>query len=125
LHRCVWHGSCAHRFGIDDGTGPLTIVFGGVQSVPGMAEGVRYTVNGTALADEEGIVWNPSTAPSSLIPHRSSLVNGHAGALDLVTPYRTAPALRRQSENDFEIGAMAVGVTGGDLGEPGDAAFIG
>jgi hypothetical protein len=35
-------------------------VFGGVRSIPGLIEGVQLTVEGTALADERGIVlWNP------------------------------------------------------------------
>jgi hypothetical protein len=57
---CIWRGLAAHAFGLDDGTGRLTIVFGGVRTVPGMVPGVRCTVEGTALADERGIVlWNP------------------------------------------------------------------
>jgi len=56
----IWRGSGAMAFGLDDGTGRLTIVFGGLRSIPGMVEGVQCTVEGTALADEEGIVlWNP------------------------------------------------------------------
>jgi DNA/RNA endonuclease YhcR with UshA esterase domain len=57
---CIWRGFAAHAFGLDDGTGRLTIVFGGVRPVPGMVEGMRCTVEGTALADERGMVlWNP------------------------------------------------------------------
>ena len=36
---CIWRGSAAHAFALDDGTGRLTIVFGGVRPVPGMVEG--------------------------------------------------------------------------------------
>ena len=57
---CIWRGSAAHAFALDDGTGRLTLVFGGVRSIPGMVEGARCTVEGTALADERGIIlWNP------------------------------------------------------------------
>ncbi len=58
--RCIWRGSGAQAVGLEDGTGRLTIVFGGVRSVPGMIPGACCTVEGTALADERGIVlWNP------------------------------------------------------------------
>jgi len=58
--RCIWRGSAARAFELDDGTGRLTIVFGGLRSVPGMVTGARCTVEGTALADERGLVlWNP------------------------------------------------------------------
>ncbi len=58
--RCIWRGAKAQVFTIDDGTGQLAVVFRGVRSVPGMVEGVHCTVEGTALADERGIVlWNP------------------------------------------------------------------
>ncbi len=58
--RCIWRGSGAQAFELDDGTGRLTIVFGGLRSVPGMGIGARCTVEGTALADERGLVlWNP------------------------------------------------------------------
>jgi hypothetical protein len=57
---CIWRGFGARIFAVDDGTGRLSIVFGGVRSVPGMVEGTQVTVQGTALADERGIVlWNP------------------------------------------------------------------
>jgi hypothetical protein len=57
---CTWRGFAAHVYAIDDGTGRLSVVFGGVRSIPGMIEGVQCTVEGTALADEGGIVlWNP------------------------------------------------------------------
>ena len=57
---CIWRGSAAHAFTLDDGTGRLTLVFGGVRHIPGMVEGAQCTVEGTALADEGGIVlWNP------------------------------------------------------------------
>jgi DNA/RNA endonuclease YhcR with UshA esterase domain len=57
---CIWRGSGARMFALDDGTGRLSIVFGGVRSIPGLIEGVQLTVEGTALADERGIVlWNP------------------------------------------------------------------
>jgi DNA/RNA endonuclease YhcR with UshA esterase domain len=60
VQRCIWRGSAAQAFGLDDGTGRLTIVFGGLRSIPGMVEGAQCTVEGTALADERGIVlWNP------------------------------------------------------------------
>jgi len=58
--RCIWRGSGAQAFELDDGTGRLTVIFGGVRSIPGMVEGVCCTVEGTALPDERGIVlWNP------------------------------------------------------------------
>ncbi len=58
--RCIWRGSGAQAFGLDDGTGRLTIVFGGARSIPGMVEGMYCTVEGTALSDERGMVlWNP------------------------------------------------------------------
>jgi hypothetical protein len=58
--RCIWRGSAAQTFALDDGTGRLSIVFGGVRSIPGMVEGAHCTVEGTALADERGIVlWYP------------------------------------------------------------------
>jgi len=58
--RCIWRGSGAQAFGLDDGTGRLTVVFGGLRSIPGMVPGARCTVEGTALSDERGIVlWNP------------------------------------------------------------------
>ncbi len=58
--RCTWRGSAAQIFTIDDGTGQLSIVFGGVRSIPGMVEGANCTVEGTALGDERGIVlWYP------------------------------------------------------------------
>jgi len=57
---CMWRGSAAQAFELDDGTGRLTIMFGGVRSVPGMVPGACCTVEGTALPDEQGIVlWNP------------------------------------------------------------------
>jgi len=57
---CIWRGWGAQAFELDDGTGRLTIMFGGLRSVPGMVPGVRCTVEGTALADERGVVlWNP------------------------------------------------------------------
>ncbi len=57
---CIWRGSGAQAFDLDDGTGRLTVVFGGLRSVPGMVPGARCTVEGTALADERGVVlWNP------------------------------------------------------------------
>jgi hypothetical protein len=57
---CIWRGFGARVFAVDDGTGRLNIVFGGVRLKPGMVEGVQVTVEGTALADERGIVlWNP------------------------------------------------------------------
>jgi hypothetical protein len=60
VQRCIWRGSGAQALELDDGTGRLTVVFGGLRSVPGMARGVRCTVEGTALADERGVVlWNP------------------------------------------------------------------
>jgi hypothetical protein len=56
----IWRGSAAHVYAIDDGTGRLAIVFGGLCPIPGMVEGIRCTVEGTALADEEGIaLWYP------------------------------------------------------------------
>ena len=39
--RCIWRGWGAQAFDLDDGTGRLTIVFGGLRSVPGMVPGVR------------------------------------------------------------------------------------
>jgi DNA/RNA endonuclease YhcR with UshA esterase domain len=58
--RRIWRGMAAHVLGLDDGTGRLTIVFGGVRSVSGMIKAARCTVEGTALADEGGVVlWNP------------------------------------------------------------------
>jgi len=58
--RCIWRGSAAHIFAVDDGTGRLGIVFGGVRPIPGMVGGAHCTVEGTALADERGIVlWYP------------------------------------------------------------------
>jgi len=58
--QCSWRGFPAQVYAIDDGTGRLSIVFGGVRCVPGMVEGAQCTVEGTALADERGIVlWNP------------------------------------------------------------------
>ncbi len=58
--RCIWRGSAAQIFTLDDGTGQLSIVFGGVRSIPGMVEGANCTVEGTALADDRGIVlWYP------------------------------------------------------------------
>jgi hypothetical protein len=58
--RCIWRGSAAQIFTIDDGTGQLSIVFGGVRPIPGMVEGANCTVEGTALGDERGIVlWYP------------------------------------------------------------------
>jgi hypothetical protein len=57
---CMWRGFAAQVYAIDDGTGRLSIVFGGVRAIPGMVEGTQCTVEGTALADERGIVlWNP------------------------------------------------------------------
>ena len=57
---CRWRGFPAQVYAIDDGTGRLSIVFGGVRSVPGMVEGAQSAVEGTALTDERGIVlWNP------------------------------------------------------------------
>jgi DNA/RNA endonuclease YhcR with UshA esterase domain len=56
----IWRGCAARVYEIDDGTGRLSIVFGGARSVPGMVEGTQVTVEGTALADERGIaLWNP------------------------------------------------------------------
>jgi len=56
----IWRGSGARLFDVDDGTGRLTIVFGGLLPIPGMVEGVQCTVEGTALADDQGItLWNP------------------------------------------------------------------
>ena len=56
----VWRGFTAQVYAIDDGTGRLSIVFGGVRAIPGMVEGAQCTVEGTALADEGGVVlWNP------------------------------------------------------------------
>jgi len=58
--RSRWRGFAAQVYAIDDGTGRLSLVFGGVRSIPGIVEGVQCTVEGTALADERGIVlWNP------------------------------------------------------------------
>ncbi len=60
MERCIWRGSGATIFALDDGTGRLSIAFGGLRSVPGMVEGAQVTVEGTALGDERGIVlWNP------------------------------------------------------------------
>jgi len=58
--RCIWRGAKAQVFTIDDGTGQLAIVFGGIRSIPGMVAGAQCTVEATALADARGIVlWNP------------------------------------------------------------------
>jgi hypothetical protein len=58
--RRIWRGMVAHALTLDDGTGRLTLMFGGVRSIPGMIAGVRCTVEGTALPDERGLVlWNP------------------------------------------------------------------
>ena len=58
--RRIWRGMAVHACALDDGTGRLTIVFGGLRSVPGMVEGARCTVEGTALPDGQGIaLWNP------------------------------------------------------------------
>ena len=54
----AWIG--AQYFTVEDGTGRITIVFGGLLPIPGTTEGVRCTVEGTALADGQGIaLWNP------------------------------------------------------------------
>ncbi len=56
----IWRGSAARVYDIDDGTGRLSLVFGGARSIPGLVEGTQMTVEGTALADERGIVlWSP------------------------------------------------------------------
>jgi len=45
---------------LDDGTGSLTVVFGGPRPVAGMVEGARCTVEATALSNGAGLVlWNP------------------------------------------------------------------
>ena len=56
----IWRGSAARVYAIDDGTGRMAVVFGGLLPIPGMVEGTRCTVEGTALADEQGIaLWYP------------------------------------------------------------------
>lgn len=56
----TWHGFTAWVYAVDDGTGRLVVVFGGVRPVPGIVEGVQLTVEGTAQTDEQGIaLWNP------------------------------------------------------------------
>jgi hypothetical protein len=58
--RRIWRGMAASAFELDDGTGRLTLVFGGVRPVPGMVTGVRCTVEGTALPYEDGLaLWYP------------------------------------------------------------------
>jgi hypothetical protein len=57
---CIWRGMAAQAITLDDGTGQLTLMFGGIRSIPGMIAGVRCTVEGTALPDERGLaLWNP------------------------------------------------------------------
>jgi hypothetical protein len=56
----TWRNEPCHVYQLDDGTGLLSVVFTGPRAVPGMIEGARCTVEGTALDDGDGIVlWNP------------------------------------------------------------------
>lgn len=56
----TWRGLPSYMYQLDDGSGQLTLVFTGVKAVPGMVEGVRCTVEGTALDDTDGaVLWNP------------------------------------------------------------------
>jgi hypothetical protein len=58
--RCIWRSAAVQMFALDDGTGRLSLAFGGVRPIPGMVDGALCTVEGTALADERGIVlWYP------------------------------------------------------------------
>ncbi|HUY22396.1 MAG TPA: hypothetical protein VMV22_08640 [Acidimicrobiales bacterium] len=55
-----WRGvqTCTAR--LDDGTGRLTLVFTRPDPLPGLAEGMRCTVEGTVLTGEtEPTVWDP------------------------------------------------------------------
>jgi hypothetical protein len=53
-------GSMACRVEFDDGSGSLSLLFLGRESIPGFEPGVRIQVWGTANADVSGlIVWNP------------------------------------------------------------------
>ena len=48
------------RCELDDGTGRIGLLFLGRPHVPGLAVGVRCTVEGTARPDRDGLVlWNP------------------------------------------------------------------
>jgi hypothetical protein len=55
-----WRGVRSYICQVEDGTGRLTIVFGGPRPVPGIVEGAQCTVEATALSDGGGLVlWNP------------------------------------------------------------------
>ena len=58
----AWRGGPAWACELDDGTGRITLVFGGIRAVPGMVPGARCRVRGTALPDPESgtlALWNP------------------------------------------------------------------
>jgi hypothetical protein len=55
-----WRRVAACTAQLDDGTGRLTLVFTRPRPVPGFAEGVKCTVEGTVLPDDDELtVWNP------------------------------------------------------------------
>jgi hypothetical protein len=55
-----WRAMPAFLCRLSDGTGQLTLVFGGPKPVAGMVVGSRCTVEATALSNGAGLVlWNP------------------------------------------------------------------
>jgi hypothetical protein len=56
-----WRGLVSSFYRLDDGTGCLTIVFGGARPIPGMVTGARCTVEATALSNGAAglVLWNP------------------------------------------------------------------
>ena len=55
-----WRTMDAWVCSLDDGTGIITVVFGGRRPVPGIVPGARVHVEGTAQAHDGALaLWNP------------------------------------------------------------------
>ena len=55
-----WRRNPAFLCRFDDGTGTITVVFGGPRPIPGIVKGARCTVEATAISNGHSLVlWNP------------------------------------------------------------------